>query len=263
MKKTTRKIVIANSKGGVSKTTTTNAMSAGLGRLNYKVLAIDLDPQGNLSDSIDLPDIENRTVYDLIKGEVTPYEVIQKGKYFDVIPANLDLASADLEITQTGKEYRLKEQLEKIEDEYDFIIIDTPPSLGILTVNAFTYADEVIIPTTAGIFATSGIKQLYQSIETVKRYCNPNLKVGGILFTKYDKRTIITSDIKELTEMYSNQIGVNIFNTHIRASIMVEEAQANKIDIFSYNKENNVSKDYQKFIKEYLETNVKGEDKDD
>lgn len=254
-----RKIVIANSKGGVSKTTTTNAMSAGLGQLGYKVLAIDLDPQGNLSDTVHLENTENRTVYEMMKGEIKASEVIQRGKYFDIIPSNLDLASADLEITQTGKEYRLNEQLEKIEDEYDFIIMDTPPSLGILTVNAFTYADEVIIPTTAGIFATSGIKQLYQSIQTVKKYTNPNLEIGGILFTKYDKRTIITSDIRKLTEMYSKQIEANIFETHIRASVMVEEAQANRIDIFSYNEKNNVSIDYKKFIQEYLDTNFKGD----
>ncbi|MGO1632869.1 MAG: ParA family protein [Staphylococcus equorum] len=255
----TKKIVIANSKGGVSKTTTTNSMSAGLGQLGYKVLAIDLDPQGNLSDTINLKNTDHRTVYEMMKGEIKPKEAIQSGKYFDIIPSNLDLASADLEITQTGKEYRLKEQLKKIEDEYDFIIMDTPPSLGILTINAFTYADEVIIPTTAGIFATSGIKQLYQSIQTVKKYTNPNLEIGGILFTKYDKRTIITSDIRKLTEMYSEQIEANIFNTHIRASVMVEEAQANQTDIFSYNEKNNVSIDYKKFIQEYLETNYKGD----
>ncbi len=253
-----KKIVIANSKGGVSKTTTTNAMSAGLGQLGYRVLAIDLDPQGNLTDTVQLETIQNRTVYEMMKGDLEANEVIQETSYFDIIPANLDLASADLEITQTGKEYRLKEQLEKIEKNYDFIIMDTPPSLGILAVNAFTYADEVIIPTTAGIFATSGIKQLYQSIQTVKRYTNPTLEIAGILFTKYDKRTIITSDIKKLTEIYSEEIEANIFNTHIRASVAVEEAQANRVDIFSYSKDNNVAKDYQKFIKEYLDINVKG-----
>lgn len=254
-----KKIVIANSKGGVSKTTTTNSMATAIGIKGYKVLVIDLDPQGNLSDSISLDNIEGKTVYELMKGEINPSYVIQKGKYFDIIPANLDLAAADLEITQTGKEYRLKEQIEKIEGNYDYIIMDTPPSLGITTINAFTYADEIIIPTTAGIFATSGIKQLYQSIQTVKRYCNSDLKIAGILFTKYNSRTIITSDIKTLTEMYSKEIGAKIFNTHIRSSVMVEEAQANQEDIFSYDQENNVSIDYKEFVEEYLKLESEGE----
>lgn len=248
-----KKIAIANQKGGVSKTTTTHAFGAGLGILGYKVLLIDLDPQANLSDNSGVDIINNtNTIYEVMKEELRADEAIQKKEYFDIIPSNLNLASADLEFAKTGKEYILKERLVPIESQYDFIILDTPPALGILTVNAFTYVDDIIIPTNAGIFASSGIMQLYNSIETVRKYCNPNVKIDGILFTKFNSRTIIASDIKDLTEVISEKIKTKVYNTNIRSSVMVDEAQANRTDIYSYDKDNNVSQDYMAFIKEYL-----------
>lgn len=247
-----KRIAVANQKGGVSKTTTTHALGAGLGILGYKVLLIDLDPQGNLSDNSGIDTNTSTTIYEVMKEEAGAEEVIQKTEYFDIIPANLNLASADLEFAKTGKEYILKERLISIEKNYDFIIIDTPPALGILTVNAFTYVDDIIIPTNASIFASSGIMQLYNSIETVKKYCNPDIKIDGILFTKFNSRTVIASDIKELTEIISKEIKTKVYDTQIRNSVMVDEAQANRMDIYSYDKNNNVSVDYMTFIKEYL-----------
>lgn len=244
-------IAIANQKGGVAKTTTSGAMAASLKRRGFKVLAVDLDPQGNLSDGVGADNETQNTIYELLKGETN--DVVQSLDAFDIIPSNIMLASADIEFTQTGKEYRLKEALAEIEKKYDYVILDTPPSLGILTVNAFTYANEVIIPTSAGIFAVSGIVQLYSSIETVRKYCNQSLKIAGILLTRYNPRAIINKDIKEITEQLADRIHAKVFNTFIRTSVVVEEAQANHIDLYSYNEKNSVTKDYEAFVTEYLE----------
>lgn len=250
-------IVIANQKGGVAKTTTAASLGAGLSRRGYKVLLIDTDPQGNLSDSVGADNQHKPTCYEVLKREVQADEAVQHINSFDIIPSNIMLASADVEFTTIGKEQRLKETIQPIENNYDYIIIDTPPSLGILTMNAFTYANEVIIPTKTGIFAATGITQLFQSIETVLKYCNPQLKVVGILITDYDPRTIIGKDIKKLTETIGTHMDVPIYKTTIRHSVKVEEAQANKTDIYTYDKGNNVSIDYTNFIDEYL----KGENK--
>ena len=245
-------IVISNQKGGVSKTTTTHSLGAGLGIKGYKVLLIDLDPQANLTDNAGIDCYNVNSIYEVMKNKVDIKEAIIETKYFDIIPASLELASADLEFTATGKEWILKEKIKGIKEDYDYIIIDTPPALGILTINAFTSADEVIIPTNASIFASSGIIQLYNSIETVRKYTNPDLIIDGILFTRFNERTIISSDIEAITKVISEQIKTKVYTTKIRNSIKIEEAQANRQDIFSYSKDNNISIDYMDFIEEYL-----------
>ena len=245
-------IAIANQKGGVGKTTTAGALMAGLSNRGCKVLGIDLDPQGNLSDSCSAEMYQKPTVYELLKGEAALDEVIQTMPCFDVIPSNIMLAGAEQELSQTGKEHRLKERISPVVKDYDYIVIDTPPSLGILTVNAFTFADEIIIPTTAGIFAANGIQQLNTTIKNVQKYCNPNIKVAGILLTRFNPRTNISRQIKELTEQLGQHINVPIYETFIRNGIIVEEAQANRTDIFSYSDKATVSEDYRAFIEEYL-----------
>lgn len=247
-----KKIVIANQKGGVAKTTTSGALAAGLKKRGYRVLTIDLDPQGNLSDSVGAEMYELPTVYDLLKRESNASECVQHMEAFDIIPSNIMLAGAEQELSQTGKEHRLKETVEPILNQYDYVIVDTPPALGVLTVNAFTFADEIIIPTTAGIFAAKGIQQLNTTIQNVRQYCNPNVKVAGILLTKYNPRTNVSKGMKELTEQLGEHINAPIFKTYIRSSIVVEEAQANQSDIFTYNEKNNVVVDYNAFIDEYL-----------
>lgn len=250
-------IAVANQKGGVGKTTTAQALTAGLTELGYKVLAIDLDPQGNLSSASGAENYNVPTIYELMKQEANLDDVIQHIGGYDVIPANIMLAGAVQELSQTGKEHRLKECIAAIVGKYDFIIIDTPPSLGVLTVNAFTCASDIIIPTTAGIFATTGISQLNQTVKSVQRYCNSNVKVKGILFTRFNPRANISKQIMELTEQLSKYISAPIYETYIRSTVAVEEAQANKTDIFSYADKSTVAEDYRAFIKELL----KGENK--
>lgn len=245
-------IAVANQKGGVGKTTTAGATIAGLAKMGFKVLGIDLDPQGNLSDSCGAEPYQNPTIYELLKKEIEPDEAIQHMQGFDIIPSNIMLAGTEQELCHTGKEYRLKETVSPVAGNYDFIVMDTPPSLGILTVNAFTFADEIIIPTTAGIFAANGIQQLNNTVQNVKKYCNPNVEIVGILLTKFNPRTNISKQIKELTEQLGNYIDTTIYNTYIRNGVVVEEAQANHTDIFTYSEKSTVTEDYKSFINEYL-----------
>ena len=243
-------IAVANQKGGVAKTTTTSALAAGLKRRGYKVLAVDLDAQGNLSDNVGV-DEQQPTAYELMKGTVNIKDAIQTAEVFDIVPANLALASADMEFTQTGREYRLKKALEPVMSEYDFIILDTPPTLGIMTVNAFMVSNEVIIPA-SGINGVKGIVELYKTITTVKEFGNPKLNVAGILLTMYNPRAIINQNIKELAENIGEATSIRIFKTYIRTSVSVDEATATGKDIFTYNNKNNVAVDYNSFIDEYL-----------
>ena len=245
-------IAIANQKGGVGKTTTSHALTAGLAEKGYKTLGIDLDPQGNLSASCGAKNLNVPTAYELIKGETMAEEVIQTLGGYDIIPSNVMLAGTEQELNSTGKEHRLKENLSDITGDYDYIIMDTPPSLGVLTVNAFTFCDEIIIPTTAGIFATTGIKQLAKTVENVKKYCNPGLKIKGILFTRYNPRTNISKQVKEIAESFAEHIQAPIYKTTIRNGIAIEEAQASREDIFTYSSKSTVAEDYRAFVEEYL-----------
>ena len=212
-----RIVAVANQKGGVGKTTTAQALTAGLAAKGYKVLGIDLDPQGNFSTACGAENYNVPTVYELMKQDAEPQEAI-----------------------------------EPVAGDYDFIIIDTPPSLGVLTVNAFTAASDILIPTTAGIFATTGINQLNSTVKSVQKYCNPNVQIIGILFTRFNPRANISRQIKELTEQLSEYISAPIYKTYIRAAVAVEEAQANRTDIFAYAGKSTVSEDYRAFIEEFL-----------
>ena len=247
-------IAITNQKGGVGKTTTCAAFCGGLTESGKSVLAIDLDPQGNFSTACGAENYNVQTIYEVMKRAASIQDAIQhtKGGY-DVVPANIMLAGAEQELSQTGKEHRLKEAVAPVASDYDFIVIDTPPSLGVLTVNAFTCATDILIPTTAGIFATAGISQLNETVTSVQKYCNPGVKIRGILFTKFNPRANISRQIKELAEQLSEYISAPIYKTYIRSAVAVEEAQANRADIFDYAGKSTVADDYRAFIKEFLE----------
>ena len=246
-------IVIANQKGGVAKTTTTAAMSSLLcdgGK--HSVLAIDLDPQGNLSYSSGAEVYEYITIYDVLAKRENAEDAIQKLPDFDIIPGNIALAGVDREMNDIGKEFRLKESLAPIQEAYDYILIDTPPSLGVLTVNALAAADEVIIPTTAGIYAATGINQLFNIIASVQQYYNRDIRVAGILITKHNPKTNVGRNIKELTGKLAETMQTKLFDTYIRSSVAVEDAQLNQQDIFRYANTSTVAADYRAFVAEYL-----------
>ena len=246
-------ISISNQKGGVGKTTTTGALAAGLKIKGYKVLCVDLDPQSNLSFSSGAETDDCPTIYEVLKGEAKTSFTIQKMPSFDIISSNILLSGIELEFTQTGREYLLREALSTVKDKYDFIFIDTPPALSILTVNAFTASDFIIIPMLADIFSLQGIAQLSETIERVKKYCNPNLKIEGIVLTKFNKRTILSREIKGTAELIAKQLGTCIFETTIRSSVAIMEAQTNQQEMFSYAPKNSAVKDYKDFVNELIE----------
>ena len=245
-------IAISNQKGGVGKSTTVSALGAGLFLKGYKVLYVDLDAQGNLSYSMKASN-KALSSLEVLTGTATAKEAIVQTPQGDLIPASTALASADALITETGKEYRLKEALEPVRGEYDYIILDTPPALGILTVNALTACSSVIVPVQADIYSLQGIGQLAQTIATVKKYCNPALSIKGILATRYKGRAILTKDMTELLEDTASQLHTKLYKTRIRDTVAIPEAQASQQDIFTYSPRSNATADYTAFIEEVLE----------
>lgn len=248
-------ITLSNQKGGVAKTSTSNALAAGLYNRNYKVLAVDLDPQCNLSFScgVDMLNTE-KTLFDVFKGNAEVRETIIPLKLgFDLLPGGLTLAGADMDFTQTGREYMLSEALETVSGKYDFCIIDTPPTLGILTVNALTAADYVIVPMTADIYALQGLTQLNALIQNVRRYCNKGLKIAGILLTRYNDRQIISKTLKTNIGQAAERLSTEVFKTYIREGVAVRETQLLQSDLFTDAPKANVTQDYNNFIDELLE----------
>jgi len=251
-----RVITVTNQKGGVGKTTTSLALATGLVRKGFKALAVDMDPQANLSFSLGGDIEDGPTVYDLLKGDVHPRFAVQRTSCVDLISSNILLSGIDLEYTRSGREYLLRTGLEPLRDKYDYIIIDTPPALNILTVNAFAASDYVIIPMLADIFSLQGIAQLSDTILRLRQACNPNLVIGGILLSKYDGRTILGKRIRETAEMVAQQVGTRLYKTAIRNSIAIPESQTNQVSMFEYAPRNPAVRDYANFIQELLAEGV-------
>lgn len=244
-------IAISNQKGGVGKSTTANALGAGLFHKGYKVLYVDMDAQANLSYSMG---VNNRAISSLevLTGKAVAKEAIVTTAQGDLIPASPALASADLLITEVGKEYRLKEALEFIQKDYDYIILDCPPALGILTVNALTACNSVLIPAQADIYSLQGIGQLIKTLHTVKKYCNRELSIKGLVVTRYNARTVLSRDMTELLEDTAKQLQTKLYQTKIRECTAIKEAQASKQDIFSYAPKSNATADYTSLIEEII-----------
>lgn len=245
-------LVIANQKGGAGKTTTAAALAAGLSLKGYKVLSIDLDAQGNFSYTAQA-DPDKPSALDVLTGDASAVQAIQHTPAGDIIASSPGLAGADAFISKTGKEYRLKEALEPVKGSYDFIVIDTPPALGILTVNALTACDRVIIPAQADIFSLQGVGQLFETVEPVKKYCNAKLAIDGILLTRYSPRAILSRDAAALAVKMAQQMGTRVYTTTIREGIAMKEAQISRESIFSYAPTSKVAQDYARFIDEFTE----------
>ena len=246
-----RIISIINQKGGVGKSTTAEALLAGLTLKGYKTLAVDLDAQGNLTYATGA-NSQGATSLGVLTREVDAGDAIQHTPSGDIIPSNKALAGADAFITDTGKEYRLREALESVASEYDYIIIDTPPALSILTINALTASNSVIIPAQADIYSLQGIEQLAETIQPVKRYCNPTLSIEGILLTRYSKRSILGQEVAGLARQIAQRLNTKVFDTTIREAIAIKEAQISQQSLFSYAPKAPVTEDYRAFIEEVI-----------
>jgi chromosome partitioning protein len=244
-------IAVINQKGGVGKSTTALALGAGFRARGFRVLLVDLDAQGNLSYAAGL-EPEGPSAAELLLGGQFNDIVVRGTPFGDIIPSSSELASVELALTATGKEYRLREAFNRVKDEYDYIFLDTPPTLGIVTVNALTAASSAIIPALADVFSLQGIGQLYATIDAVRKYTNTALTIQGILITRFSSRTVISRDMVELLERTARELGTKVFETRIREAVAVREAQANRENIFEYAPKSTASIDYVALIEEII-----------
>lgn len=248
-----RIIAIANQKGGVGKTTTAINLSACLAEKGQKVLAIDMDPQGNLSSGLGLDKGSlDKTIYDMIIGEMDIDEVIQKGtiENLDILPSNVDLSAVEIELIDVeNKEFIVKNCVQKVRDHYDFIIIDCPPSLSMLTINAMTTADSVLVPIQCEYYALEGLSQLIHTVELVKNRLNDGLEIEGVVFTMYDARTNLSLQV---VENVKDNLQQNIYKTIIPRNIRLAEAPSYGAPINQYDPRSAGAESYMKLAEEVM-----------
>ncbi len=246
-------IAIANQKGGVGKTTTALSLIGALHLKRYKVLGVDLDPQGSLGFSAGL-DIENSdTIYEVFKGKKKIDDVIVETEIGDFLPSNILLSMAELEFNMPAREFLLRDKLVKIADDYDYIIIDTPPALNILTVNAYVAAQGLIIPMAPEILSLLGITQLRETVKTVQRYYNSELEVMGILLNRYNPRLLLNREMEELSQSVAQKLETKVFRNKIHASVAVAEAPAHAESVLTYSPGSKSAQDFMALLDEMME----------
>ena len=251
-----RIIAIANQKGGVGKTTTSINLSAALAEKGKKVLVIDTDPQGNTTSGfgVDKNDLED-TIYELILGECSIHDCILKNviENVSILPANVNLAAAEIELIGVErKEFILKGEVDYVKDQYDYIIIDCPPSLNALTINALTTADSVLVPIQCEYYALEGLSQLIHTVNLVKERLNPDLDMEGVVFTMYDSRTNLSMQVVENVKNHLNQ---NVYNTVIPRNIRLAEAPSYGEPITVYDPKSAGAEAYLKLADEVIKHN--------
>jgi chromosome partitioning protein len=242
-------ISLLNHKGGVGKTTSAINIGAGLVELGKKVLLIDLDPQANLTLSLGIPR-QRVSIYEALRGEseLEPYTV-KPG--LDVVTSSLDLSGAEMElINEAGREYILRELFAPLQEQYDFILIDCPPSLGLLTLNALTCSKYVIIPLQTEFLALQGLAKIKQVIDKVQFRLNKSLEIGGVVATMYDSRRVLNRDVVETIHKYFEE---KVFKTYIRDNVALAEAPAQRKDIFAYSPKSSGAEDYLNLCREILQ----------
>ena len=248
-----RIIAIANQKGGVGKTTTAINLSACLAEKGQKVLAVDLDPQGNMTSGLGLEkEAVDKTIYDLMIGEATIEDVIYKEviENLDILPTDINLSGAEIELIGTdNKEFIIRNEVHKVKEEYDFIIIDCPPSLSVLTINAMTTADTVLVPIQCEYYALEGLSQLIHTIELVKERLNPGLEMEGVVFTMYDARTNLSLQVVENVKDNLNQ---TIYKTIIPRNIRLAEAPSYGMPINKYDSKSTGADSYRRLAEEVI-----------
>lgn len=248
-----RTIVVANQKGGVGKTTTAINLAASLAELGQRVLVADMDPQGNTTSGlgIDKENVEN-TVYELMLGECSIEEAIVVSEYenLSVLPSNINLAAAEIELVGIDeKEYILKKAIDQVKENYDYILIDCPPSLSMLTINAMCAANTVLVPIQCEYYALEGLSQLIHTINLVQERLNPNLQMEGVVFTMYDVRTKLSNQV---VENVKENLDTKIYETMIPRNIRLAEAPSYGIPINMYDSKSAGAESYRKLAKEIV-----------
>lgn len=249
-------IAIANQKGGVGKTTTSVNISAILAKKGRKVILVDGDPQGNATSGLGVDKNVENSLYDILVNEVDINETLQDTciKNLKVCPSNVNLAGAEVELVNLmSREQRLKEKLDEVKDDYDYIIIDCPPSLGLITLNAFTAADSVLIPVQCEYYALEGLGQLINTINLVKKHLNKNLAIEGAVLTMYDMRTNLSNQVVKEVKKY---FGDRVYATVIPRNIKLSEAPSYGMPIILYDDKSKGARCYEKLTKELLKADA-------
>lgn len=252
----TKVIVFANQKGGVAKTTTAIALAQSLALDGKKVLFFDLDPQENASNTLRLKqDVPN--LYDLMTapdGDMSVFDAclqsVEGCKNITAIRGNIQLSAADLMFNRQGREFIIKERLEAHKSKFDVVIMDTPPALGVLTVNALTSANTVVVPISPDGYSLQGFYQLNENIRLIKKYSNPQLKIGGILVTRYVPNTIVSREIKEIAQEYAEMAGTKVYKSVIRQTVLVSESISAQQGVVLFAPNSTAAQDYRAFARE-------------
>lgn len=250
-----RVIAVANQKGGVGKTTTAVNLSTSLAKKGKKVILIDGDPQGNATSGLGVEKDLDNSIYDVLVNEVDIKTTLQDTcvKTLKVCPSNMDLAGAEVElVSQMSREFRLKEKIDPIKDEFDYIIVDCPPSLGLITLNSFTAADSVLIPVQCEYYALEGLGQLLNTINLVKKHLNKNLEIEGAVLTMYDMRTNLSNQVVKEVKRYFDD---KVYKTVIPRNIKLSEAPSFGMPIGLYDPKSKGARAYEKLAKEVMKAN--------